>query len=63
MTQEEFESEPATSWLWRRFGSYDGYCTGSWNQYLALERFKLQAGGQRRRIGVVYDVRFVRYTE
>jgi protein-L-isoaspartate O-methyltransferase len=63
LTRQEFESEPAHSWLWQAYGSYDGYCAGAWNQYLAVERFELVPSGRRRTVAVVYDVRFVRYTE
>lgn len=63
LTRAEFESEPSASWLWTRFGSYTGYCSGAWNQYVAVELFQLEAGQKRRLLDIIYDVRFIKYSE
>ncbi len=60
LTRAEFESEPRNSWLWREYGSFDGYLAGDWAWYCCLETLWWVGGERRARVlSRLYDVTFV----
>lgn len=63
LLRDEFMSEPKTSWLRNRFGSYENYLEDEWWRFLALETAHIENAVKREILDVMYDLQFVRFTE
>ena len=63
LTESEFRSEPAGSWLRARYGSYANYLTDEWWNFVALETAKILTPTNREQVSVLYDLQFVRLSK
>lgn len=60
LTAFEFHSEPSTSWLRRKFESYQSYCSSpGWNAFCVIDHFVITPDRKRSTVSSLFDVYFV----